>query len=265
MGYKFAPKGSYLMPTNFGTIKNYKAPHYTEVTSLSVSFLTDKDKIAELLPESMEPGDPPVVRVACSVCKGVEFLAGGSYNIVQVVLPAVFKGKRDNIIGSYEAAIWESDTYCCILGRELLGVPKLYANIPEPQIEGNNRVFHCSEYGHKLVEGRMENMVPATDPMLKQAQQQMGRVYLLGWKYIPKANMVGADVSNPVATPIANNIQQLWVGEGKHKFFETAWEETPISAQIMKGLQSLKVKEYMPAMITRGSQDLLISEARTIV
>ena len=50
MGYTFQPNTGYLMPANFGPVKRQDVLHYQEVTRLSISYITDKDALAALLP-----------------------------------------------------------------------------------------------------------------------------------------------------------------------------------------------------------------------
>jgi len=92
------------------------------------------------------------------------------------------------------------------------------------------------------------------------------------WKYYPRADWRGAELSFPTALPTKPSINQAWLGQGSCRFFETTWEKAPVSAHIMKGvsahimkgLQTLVVKEYKPAVITKGSSDLLISELKKL-
>lgn len=264
MAYTFKPNTGYLMPANFGPTRSRDVAHYGEVTRLSISYVTDKDALAALLPEPFEPADEPLVTIYCQVGKEIDFMAGGSYNIVGVNLAAVFNGKKDHVTGVYAAVLWENDTFPILLGRELLGAPKLYADIPDPWREGNNWRFYCSEYGTKLIEGEIRNATPADDAVCRQIEQMGREGRWMCWKYIPGADWKGAELSFPTAVPGRATINQAWFGEGSHCFFETTWEKTPVSAHIIKGLQTLVVKEYRPAVITKGSSDLLIAETQRI-
>ena len=264
MGYKFQPNMGYLMPANFGPVRRQDILHYQEVTRLSIPYVTDKDALAALLPEPFEPADEPVVTLYCQVGRGVDFMAGGGYNIIGINLAAVFKGKKDHITGLYSAVLWENDTFPILIGRELLGAPKLYAEIPDPWLEGNNWYFYCSEYGTKLIEGEIKNATPAEDAVCRQIEQAARNSRWMCWKYYPRADWKGTELSFPTALPTRPTINQAWLGQGSCRFFETTWEKAPVSAHIMKGLQALVVKEYKPAVITKGSSDLLIAETQRI-
>jgi len=264
MGYTFQPNTGYLMPAHFGPVRSQDVLRYQEVTRLSIPYVTDKDALAALLPEPFEPADEPVVTVWCQMGRGVDFMAGGGYNIVGVNLAAVFNGKKDHVTGLYAAVLWENDTFPILIGRELLGAPKLYADIPDPWLEGNNWYFYCSEYGAKLIEGEIRNATPADDAVCRRIEQETRKGRWMCWKYYPRADWKGAELSFPTAVPSRPTINQAWFGQGSCRFFDTTWEKAPVSVHIMKGLKTLVVKEYKPAVITKGSSDLLISETRKL-
>ena len=262
MSYKFKQRTGYFMPTNFGPLSNQRVCHYDDVTQFTILYLTDKDSLAAYLPEPFEPADEPIVTIYCQVCRDVDFLAGRGYNVLGVNLAAVFDGKKDKIVGNYAAILWESDTIPIITGRELLGAPKLYADIPDPQKEGNDWFFHCSLYGTKLVEGEIRNAHSVDDATRQQIEQLARDSMWMGWKYIPKADWRGSELSFPTAIPIVPAIKEASVGECRHTFFKTKWRDTLYSSQIMAALRKLKVKEYRMGVITRGPIDLLVGESR---
>lgn len=262
MAYTFKHNTGYLMPTSFGPVRTKRVAHYGSVTQFAILYLTDKDALAALLPEPFEPADDPAVTVYCQLSREVDFMAGRSYNIVGVNLSAVFNGSKDNLAGNYAVVLWENDAHPIIQGRELLGTPKLYADIPDPQQKENSWHFHCSAYGTKLIEGEIKNATLLEDTE-RQLIEQMAKDNLwMGWKYIPKIDWSGPDLSYPTAIPYRLAIVEAWLGEGSHRFFETTWENAPMSAHVMQGLRTLVVKEYRTAVIIRGTLDLLIAECR---
>ncbi|UCC61043.1 MAG: acetoacetate decarboxylase family protein [Dehalococcoidia bacterium] len=262
MPYKFKPRTGYFMPANFGPLSSRRVCHYGDFTQLTILYLTDKDSLAAYLPEPFEPAEEPIVTVYCQVFREVDFLAGRGYNVVGVNLAAVFNGKKDNFTGNYAAILWENDTIPIITGRELLGAPKFYADIPDPQKEGNNWSFHCSLYGTKLVRGEIRNSAPVDDITRQQIEQIARDSMWMGWKYIPKANWRGSELSFPTAIPTFPTLKEVWLGECKHTFFKTQWRETLYNSQIMTALRKLKVKEYRAGLVSRGTLDLLVGESR---
>ena len=262
MPYKFKARTRYFMPTNFGPLSNQRVCHYGDLTQLTILYLTDVDALAAYLPEPFEPADEPIVTVYCQVFREVDFLAGRGYNVVGVNLAAVFNGKKDNFTGRYAAVLWENDTTPILTGRELLGAPKLYADIPDPQKEGNDWRFHCSLYGTKLIAGEIKNAALVDDAARKQIEKIANERLWMGWKYIPKANWRGSEVSFPTAIPARTTVSQAWMGECKHAFFKTTWNSSLYNSQILSGLRKLKVKEYRAGVVTKGTLDLLVGESR---
>jgi acetoacetate decarboxylase len=262
MPYKFKARTGYFMPTNFGSLSNQLVCHYGDLTQLTILYLTDVDALSAYLPEPYEPADEPIVTVYCQVFREVDFLAGRGYNVVGVNLAAVFNGKKDKFSGGYAAVLWENDTIPIITGRELLGAPKLYADIPHPQKEGNNWRFYCSLYGTKLIEGEIKNAALVDDATRKQIEQIGNESLWMGWKYIPKANWRGSEVSFPTMIPARTTVSQAWMGECKHTFFKTDWGSTLYNSQILSALRKLKVKEYRAGVVTKGTLDLLVGESQ---
>lgn len=264
MPFTFKPNEGHFMPLNFGPLGGQKVCHYGDVTTLTLLYLTNKDALAALLPEPFQPADEPVVTVYCQVYRQVDFMAGGGYNVVGINLSAVFNGKKDHFLGNYAAVLWENDTIPIIAGREVLGAPKVYADIPDPQQEGNDWRFHCSVYGTRLVEGAIKNAAPVNEATRSEIERiAKGRMWM-GWKYIPKADWSGPEVSFPTCIPTAPTVSQAWLGEPSHKFFETTWANSVYHSRIMAGLGTLTLKEYRGGVITRGTLDLLVSESRKL-
>jgi acetoacetate decarboxylase len=262
MTHTFKQDRGYMMPPNFGPMSSQRVFHYGDVTTFIIIYITDKDSLAAFLPEPFEPADEPAVTVYFQLCRDVDFMAGRGYNIVGVNLSTVFKGKKDHLAGNFAVVLWENDAHPIIQGREVLGTPKIYADIPDPRQSGNNWQFHCSLYGNRLVEGEIKNTALLKDTE-KQLIEDMAKDNMwMGWKYIPKTDWSGPELSYPTAIPYKLGIDEAWLGDGFHRFAETAWESAPTSAHIIDGLRTLTVKEYRSAVIMKGTVDLLIGDSR---
>lgn len=264
MSFVFEPNKRYFMPPHFGPAPQWPVAHYGDVTQFTIPYSTNKDALAALLPEPFEPADDPVVTVYCQMCRQVDFMAGRGYNIVGVNLAAVFNGRKDYFAGSYAAVLWENDPLPIVTGREQLGAPKLYADIPDPQQEGNNWRFHCSLYGTPLVQGEIRNAAATDDTVRQQIEQLAKENTWMGWKYIPKADHTGPELSFPTVIPKRPSVRQAWIGEGSHRFLDTTFESATVSDYVMQGLHPLVVKEYRASVITKGKFDLPIAESRMI-
>jgi len=266
MSYTFDPIKGYSMPTGFGPAQSRSTCHYGSVTQYIILYQTDKDALAALLPEQFEPADAPAVTVYCQVSRDVDFMGGHGYNLVGVNLSAIFNGKKDRFAYplNYAVILWENDAFPIVHGREILGAPKIYADIPDPEQTGNSWSFGCSVYGKKLLEGKITNANKLDDTVRQQIEDMSGESLWAGWKYIPNTNWVGAEVSFPTVIPHKLSIYEAWLGEGSHVFFEHTWESVLTSAQVLEGLRKLVVKEYRPSLILKGTLDLLVGECHRI-
>ena len=254
MAFTFKPDAGYFMPVSFGPAPElFKTLVYKETLGIEVSFLTDKDALAALLPEPFEPADQPVVTMAWM-----------PDNLMGIGLSAVFKGKKDHVPGLFGIVEWEGDPYAAIIGRELLGDNKLYADVSDVEKDGNTWHCHCSEFGTRLAECEVRNVTEVSEDRRRQIEKESQESLLIGWKYISRADEKGPELSAASTVPFTNYVNKAWVSDGWHKFHETSWESTPASFRVTKGLQTLVPKEYLEAVILEGSMDLPITESRLL-
>ena len=266
-GFVFEPNQPYSMPAHFGSPTrgwDGQAAHYADNTATTILYLTDAGKAAALLPPGFVVADPPVVSVTHVMCRGVAFMAGGGYNLVAVNVAARFEGRRDRAEGNFALVLWENEFMPILLGREVLGAPKLLAEIPDLWVREDHRGFAVSESGSLLLEGEAWDLRELTaDERAGLAAQAQGKVWM-GWKYIPSCDLRGADVSFATALPARSEMTQAWMGQGTVTFHSPTWERAPLSAQVVGALAQLPVVQSLGAVVTRGSQDLLISEQRPL-
>jgi hypothetical protein len=228
---------------------------------MSVAYVTDKDKLAKLLPKPFEPADIPVVTFGLQVCNGCDFLAGRGYNLIGVDLAAVFKGKKDYLEGAYSAVLWESDTYPILIGRELIGAPKLYGQIPNPSFDNGTWRFSCSEYGNKMFDAEVKNLQPQDNNVCKQMSEGAAAANWMLWRLLSKPGWVGAEVSYPMILKSKADVQKAWMGDGRIKINRMTFEQAPISFNIINTLKRLPIKEYQPAVMAELSLDLVVGES----
>ena len=108
--FKFDPRSSYMMPAHFGPrpFSPKSSGWYRDVTSITVPFVTDRDKLANYLPEPFEVAQEAVVTVTYACNKQVDWLAGHGYNLVAVSAAAIFRGEEETLEGNYTLVMWEN-------------------------------------------------------------------------------------------------------------------------------------------------------------
>ena len=274
MPYKFQPGKMYRMPTHFGPSlgprqgkdgQKFACKDKPKRTTVSVSFLTNSEQLEDLLPEGFAVGAEPIVTIAASYMTEIEWLAGRGYNIMGVNFPAVFNGKEDRAEGDFLAALWENLADPIVTGREELGYSKIYCELPEPRVYGNETQCIASWLGFKFLDLKLKNMkqMSLEEPPPSVSEKTDGKLTgTMHYKYIPRTGEWGnADVAYAVLTPAATPnqvVKEMWQGEGTVEFHKARWEDMPTQYTIVNKLAELEIKEYRGASITKtvGGKDL---------
>jgi acetoacetate decarboxylase len=258
--FKFDPKSSYVMPAHFGPRPmNPKASGwYRDVTSMVVSYLTDREELARYLPEPFEVGDEALVTVFCARNRQVDWLAGHGYNMIAVNAAATFNGEKDQLSGQYTLVMWENLTDPILSGRELQGIPKIYADIPDPSVIAGEWRASASHFGHKIVDMAISGLRVATAEELEVGQTAEAGSTPMAWRYLPGVSGFGQTTSEPTAYPSENTFTSVMVGEGSIAWHELTWEQNPTQFHIVNALAALPVLEVRPALVTEGSTNLIL-------
>ncbi|MFI4914373.1 MAG: acetoacetate decarboxylase family protein, partial [Steroidobacterales bacterium] len=202
MGAEIKQGVRYRMPVVFGPAPGPRQkadgkPWTAEETGtmnaqwLSVSYLTHAAKLERLLPPGFRLRDEPVVTVAFSFFNNLYWLAGRGYGIIMVEFPVTYLGKVETIDGRFCATMWEGRPDAIMTGREEIGFPKLFANIPPMQgsaasgaVSGEaswfeHKFFEVEAHGLKEVEGA-KGLPGPTGPQLF-------------YKYVPRTSIGGRE------------------------------------------------------------------------
>jgi acetoacetate decarboxylase len=133
------------MPAHFGGHAYQPAELcYHDAVSMSFTCTTDGGLLSEYVPEGFELLRPELSINFCQ-CREIDWMAGGSYNLIDVSVPVRFNGRRDQIEGSFSLVVWENKTIPILGGREETGVPKIYADIEDIHILQDKR-FSVASY-----------------------------------------------------------------------------------------------------------------------
>ena len=256
--FKFDPESFYMMPAHFGPRFRRGSAIYGDVTTIAITYLTDRKLLAQYLPEPFEVGQEPLVSVSYAMNREIEWLAGGCYNIIGVNVSAVFKGRVDQVTGNYCLVMWENLTDPILTGREIQGIPKIYADIPDHAIcEGVWRTS-ASYRGHKIVDLMIKDLKPLGPQEVKAIEDMAKQGNWMGWKYIPKAGEPGAEVSHATLFPTETTFREAWIGTGEVKWHRLTWEQNPTQFYIANALEELPIIEYRSAVVLKGSTNLLV-------
>ena len=246
------------MPLILGPVADRsKGSKYERVEMLALQYQTEYDSVKALLPECYEPADDPTVTIAFCFYDRVDFMAGGGYNIVLVLLAAKFRGETDKLEGDYVPLILENDTVPIMTGREFLGAPKIYADIPAPEIASDGS-FYCQAqlWGHLLLSAEFGPMNKQNIVVRRMGARMLSTRPWMTYKYIPSLN--GApDAEYPIANWSDTKMDELWLGKsGKIHLGDAGMKEIGVFKGVIDALRSLPVLEITQVSHWKGSQVL---------
>lgn len=268
MPYNLRVGGSYRMPLAFGEVPGArKIPDHVQInhdrypvgTRFSVHFLTDAAALEKQLPPNTKLAGDPIATLYFSTMKEIQWLAGRGYNVLSFSFPATFEGKADKVTGHMKSVLWEALPDPCMSGREDLGMPKLWCDIPDPRIQGKKYSYEASWMGFRFLEATFEEgqMYDTLPPVPRQAATSGTICH----KYIPKTGHRGdSDVDCftfwPQFAPL--NVERANIGTGSFKFHEATWEELPTMHHVINGLAALPVREIIRSdfVWSRGQGDV---------
>jgi len=260
MPFVFDETRGYMMPFHFGPRPFGRGTgQYHDVTAMSITYLTDRDRLSAYIPPPFEVGEVPFVSVSYSMNQQIDWLAGHSYNIVSVNASVVFNGQEDHFTGTYPLVLWENLTDPILTGREIEGIPKIYADIPDHSIiEGEWRAS-ASHFGHKIVDLMVKDLTPMTTAQIEEMRARMAQSRWMGWKYIPNIGRPGAAVSYPTLFPTSGVTREAWTcGSGEVVWRHLTWEQNPTQFHIVNALVDLPILQYLSFMVTKGGSDLAV-------
>ncbi|MCA0900058.1 MULTISPECIES: acetoacetate decarboxylase family protein [Microbulbifer] len=253
----------FAMPAHFGPRGSdaRASGWYRDVTMMVVSYVTDGEKLARYLPEPFSLDDEPVITVVYACNKQVDWLAGHGYNLIGVHANARFDGRHDQLRGTYTLAMWENLTDPILTGRELQGIPKIYADIPEHTV--NNGCWHAEarHFDNSIVNLQVDDLRPPTaEEIAESTAAQQGRDNPMAWRYMPAIGGFGSSVSEATTFPSETHYHDVQVGSGSVAWQQLSWEQNPTQFHIVNAIQALPVIEYRPAMVARCSVNLLVPD-----
>jgi acetoacetate decarboxylase len=254
------------MPAHFG---GYDAPgpdaavYNRDVTSLSYSYTTDKDQLSNYLPEGFEMIRPEV-QVLFNQLREIDWMAGGYYNLISIGVPARFRGKHDHAEGLYTLVIWENNTTPILGGREETGMPKIYADIQDLHISPPHYSTNASYDGNTFLELNMAGEKPMEAKKLAEMKAQFTNINALGWRYIPKIEGPGADLSQFTLYPQGYDIASIIQGSGTIRWTPLRWEQNPMQWHIIRALAELPIITMGPAYFIKGCVVLKPSQGRVL-
>ena len=241
-------RDDYRMPVAFAPADMPVTTYWDMALSVNVKFETDGALLQKLLPPMLVPAanEVPVYQ---NKYINVNFMAGRGYNFFGVSIPAKYEKNGETIQGSYLPVCWMNDAFAILFGREGAGYPKLYADMTDPVLTDTGYRCFCSEYGHKLIELEVSDLVQVPS-------EQVTKDVLNGNLFLHKSIRGFGDVKEVDYVTVGGNqstLSSFAYGKGTCTFFDATWQQAPCSYNVMRGLRELPMLGWKGATVTTGS------------
>ena len=269
MSYSFTPNHHYRMPTHFGPSlgprqgldnRRYTCATTPQCQYVSATFAAEKKQLEALLPPGFILSEHCQLTFFFEYFTEIEWLAGRGYNTFGVSIPVIYRGKHETVEGSLLLILWENKADPIITGREDLGFSKVYAELPELQIVGNQVTCRASWDGFEFASLTLENVTEISPDQLPESPPSEGTLH---YKYIPKTGVPGeADAAYATLTPASrpNEVleQAKSASEASLCIHQGTWEQLPTLIHIVDTLAGLTLGECLNAVMltARGGKDL---------
>lgn len=229
---------------------------------VSVRALTDAALLSQYLPPRCRLAGEPVVTVTFTQLTNLGWLAGRGYNIVSVSTQAIYEGERDTVEGKLMLCLWESKADPILTGREELGMPKQFADIPNPQAMDGRLECTASWEGYRFLELELDTSGDVVPPPAAQPGYAEGGAVLLHRYYMRTGAWDQADInqvviSQPSDSPPPRRLEAKG-GIGKFGFRNPRWEDMPTQYTFVRALAALPLLEFRggDAVWTKGIGNL---------
>ncbi len=271
MSYQFQPDKMYRMPTHFGPRtgprqgpdgRTFACKENPKSTAVAVTFRTETEPLAALLPPGFVLAGEPLVTVAATYMTEIEWLAGRGYNTLGVSFAATYQGQEETVTGNFLSVLWENLADPIITGREELGFAKIYCELPPPTVLQRAWQSTASWLGFRFLDLTVEDLSEQSAEEIAAIEQPTNSAGLLHYKYIPRTGEWGTpDVAYACLTPAATpnrRIERRWTGSGTVAFHRARWEDMPTQYNIVNALHELPIIEVRGASVTKtvGGKDL---------
>jgi len=273
MTFEFKPNVRYRMPVMFGPApgprqKGDGAPWTAEESGMAhvqwatIAYRSDRAKLEALLPPGFQLNEP-TVHVTLGFFRNLYWLAGRGYGILNVEIPVTCQGKDQSIVGALCLSLWEGRPDAITTGREELGFPKLYADIPDVLLQPEtgaitgtaswfeHRFFSMEMHGLREVEALEKRLLgPAGGPIFYKYMPRTGPFGSGGTdvRYVTCAHPLPGQESGAQTIKFEGANFRKWTAQGGSLQWNRAtFEQLPTTYHVVNGIAELPIEEYLSA------------------
>ncbi|PZU10987.1 acetoacetate decarboxylase family protein [Sphingomonas sp.] len=226
--------------------------------ALSMTMLTDRDALVELLPPGCVLDGEPLLTLNALYMTNIGWLAGRGYALIS----AGFRIARDSpsqgrLTGNFLAVVWENMADPILTGREELGWAKLFAEIPDPIAIDTDHVGSAGWDGFRFLDFSIREC-RETDPSPATASGSFHYKYVPETGALDRADVEYLEYSPPGAFATGYGgmtVRQRFTGRGDFVFHPARWEDIPFQYPIINALAALPRLEMREASVTISEAD----------
>ena len=266
--FKTPQDGNDMMPYFFGPRpENDKiSGWYKDVTMIVIPYITDEKILKSIIPEKFALLNDPIVTITYACNKDIDWLAGRSYNLVSISIKVKFEGKVDKEEGTLNLVMWENLTDPILTGRELQGIPKIYADIKDHQISDETISTSMSHYDNTILDISISNMTQLDDKMVAVISESERNLRSFGIRYLSNVDIMKPPVLNESILHTSQNFfKEIHIGKGSLNWYPSSWEKNPTQAHIINKLQDLPILEYKDSYFIKGATNLFVPDKPSLV
>ena len=258
-----------IMPAAFGPAGGPRqAPGDPDFTERPIRFIrhivrfeTDAKTLESLLPDALLLRGTPTVQFHFFCLRDIPWLAGRGYNLLSMMIPVRHVGDGGTTDALYQAVIWKNLGDPIITGREQLGHPKLYAQLPEPRRWNDDIYLRASWEDFTFAEMQLSPEEEAPPEMVAEFTQGVG-AGIISHKYIPRSgawDQADADYLTLSPVPGASNTADpqpapsVRRGKGQIRFIPPRWQDMPTQYHIVQKLAAIEQRNPIDALLIEGT------------
>lgn len=251
-----------IMPPFFGGLP-YPLPaaHYHDTLNLSFGYRTDEAALERLVPKPFVLARPEIL-ISLINNGRVDWLGGSGYNLLAVNVPVFFRGEEE-LEGVFGLVVWENRTAPILAGRDMQGVPKVYAEV-ENFREFPDRTFSSWAHlgGGRFADAKIDVTRDLQGPELEAVRATMARRNWFGWRYFPNVGAPGAALSHPVLFPQDFVVHAASTGAVSFNWNVPPYQSNPSQLHIIARLAAMPNHGLTEALLMRCDNTLRSDLAR---
>lgn len=263
--FRFKDGYTYRMPAVF---RNYPFKRdvrvvYDDCRMICVEQRTEEEALAQYIPEDFEIA-APVVNWSYTNCRGVDFMMGGEYRIMQASAPVRYCGGKESIDGCYPLVIFENNAVPVLGGREEDGMPKVVCDISLDRHFENHWFAALSSDCETIMRMNFRQEAEMA-PSAVEAYNKGAKMAAFGNRCLPSVDRAGCDYQDYILYPQEIAAERIFTGRGSVEVIAPAeWYIQPYFSQTLYALSGLPNLGFENALRIEGCLRLYVSESRPL-